>query len=108
MLVLVADTFALLSSRMRLPVLPRRGHLSAGRGRRPTLSFRLVGRGQRTEAAFDHPQEERDEASAWHHGRSARSDAADRARIQRADAGALLVWGDRLLSARSLAEVFVD
>jgi hypothetical protein len=34
--------------------------------------------------------------------------AADRARIQRADAGALLVWGDRLLSARSLAEVFVD
>jgi hypothetical protein len=34
--------------------------------------------------------------------------AADRARIQRADAGALLIWGDRLLSARSLAEVFVD
>jgi hypothetical protein len=34
--------------------------------------------------------------------------AADRARIQRAAAGALLIWGDRLLSARSLAEVFVD
>ncbi|HSS47963.1 MAG TPA: DUF4351 domain-containing protein [Thermoanaerobaculia bacterium] len=34
--------------------------------------------------------------------------AADRARIQRVDAGALLIWGDRLLSARSLAEVFVD
>ena len=34
--------------------------------------------------------------------------AADRALIQRADAGALLIWGDRLLSARSLAEVFVD
>ena len=31
---------------------------------------------------------------------------ADRARIQKADADELLAWGDRLLSARSLDEVF--
>ncbi len=35
-------------------------------------------------------------------------DAATRARVESADDGQLLVWGDRLLEASSLAEVFGD